>query len=172
MRFSSDKLETNFIEPINLYGPIKDRKYTLTHSDTTGMMFLTIANEYDYNAINYDLRDEILGAWKESDTSYILFFYAYVGNLSYADALYRYNIFKSHIDSALQAIIYGDRMLLSKYPELLNTPIYIKFDSSIPVLIITSFMICNGLYSIKYVYLSYFKIMLIGYTYFYINYSQ
>ena len=63
----------------------------------------------------------------------ILFFYAYVGNLSYADALYRYNIFKSHIDSALQAIIYGDRMLLSKYPELLNTPIYIKFDSSIPV---------------------------------------
>lgn len=133
MRFSSDKLETNFIEPINLYGPIKDRKYTLTHSDTTGIMFLTIANEYDYNAINYDLRDEILGAWKESDTSYILFFYAYVGNLSYADALYRYNIFKSHIDSALQAIIYGDRMLLSKYPELLNTPIYIKFDSSIPV---------------------------------------
>ena len=97
------------------------------------MMFLTIANEYDYNAINYDLRDEILGAWKESDTSYILFFYAYVGNLSYADALYRYNIFKSHIDSALQAIIYGDRELLNKYPKLLNTPIYIKFDSSIPV---------------------------------------
>ena len=28
---------------------------------------------------------------------------------------------------------HGDRMLLSKYPELLNTPIYIKFDSSIPV---------------------------------------
>ncbi len=70
---------------------------------------------------------------KESDTSYILFFYAYVGNLSYTDALYRYNIFKSHIDLALQAIIYGDRMLLSKYTELLNTPIYVKFDSSIPV---------------------------------------
>ena len=92
MRFSSDKLETNFIEPINLYGPIKDRKYTLTHSDTTGMMFLTIANEYDYNAINYDLRDEILGAWKESDTSYILFFYAYVGNLSYAESIWDLNI--------------------------------------------------------------------------------
>ena len=140
MRFSSDKLETNFIEPINLYGPIKDRKYTLTHSDETGMLFLDIGNVYNYSAIDQDLRDEVLwfkrwnlGAWKESDTSYILFFYAYVGNLSYADALYRYNIFKSHIDSALQAIIYGDRMLLSKYPELLNTPIYIKFDSSIPV---------------------------------------
>ena len=133
MEFTPDKLETTLMSPTTEDGAIEDRKYTLTHSDTTGMMFLTIANEYDYNAINYDLRDEILGAWKESDTSYILFFYAYVGNLSYADALYRYNIFKSHIDSALQAIIYGDRMLLSKYPELLNTPIYIKFDSSIPV---------------------------------------
>ena len=133
MEFTPDKLEITLIDPVTENGPVEGRKYTLTHSDTTGMMFLTIANEYNYNAINYDLRDEILGAWKESDTSYILFFYAYVGNLSYADALYRYNIFKSHIDSALQAIIYGDRMLLSKYPELLNTPIYIKFDSSIPV---------------------------------------
>ena len=115
------------------FSPIKDRKYTLTHSDDTGMMFLTVSNEYDYIAINYDLRDEVLGTWKTYDDSYILFFYAYIGDLNYSDALYRYNIFKSHMNSALQAIIYGDRMLLSKYPELLNTPIYIKFDSSIPV---------------------------------------
>ena len=133
MGFTPDKLETTFIEPINLYGPIKNRKYTLTHSDNTGMMFLTIANEYDYNAINYDLRDEILGVWKTADNSYILFLYAFIGVLNYDNALYRYNIFKSHMDSALQAIIYGDRELLNKYPELLNTPIYLKFDSSIPV---------------------------------------
>lgn len=25
MRFNPDKLETNFIEPVNLYGPIKER---------------------------------------------------------------------------------------------------------------------------------------------------
>ena len=133
MEFTPDKLETTFIEPINLYGPIKNRKYTLTHSDNTGMMFLTIANEYDYNAINYDLRDEILGVWKTADNSYILFLYAFIGVLNYDNALYRYNIFKSHMDSALQAIIYGDRELLNKYPELLNTPIYLKIDSSIPV---------------------------------------
>ena len=80
MEFTPDKLETTFIEPINLYGPIKNRKYTLTHSDNTGMMFLTIANEYDYNAINYDLRDEILGVWKTADNSYILFLYAFKAN--------------------------------------------------------------------------------------------
>ena len=115
------------------FSPIKDRKYTLTHSDDTGMMFLTVSNEYDYIAINYDLRDEVLGTWKTYDDSYILFFYACIGDLNYSDALYRYNIFKSHMNSALQAIIYGDRQLLKANPELLMTPIYIKFDSSIPI---------------------------------------
>ena len=133
MRFNPDKLKSTFVEPITLYGPIKDRKYTLTHSDDTGMMFLTVANEYDYSAINQDLRDEILGIWKTYYNSYNIFFYAYIGDLNYFDALYRYNIFKSHINSALQSVIYGDRELLKKYPKLLNTPIYIKFDSSIPI---------------------------------------
>ena len=79
MRFSPNKLETTFLEPITLYNPIKDRKYTLTHSDNTGMMFLTVANEYDYSAINYDLRDEVLGTWKTYDDSYILFFMLILG---------------------------------------------------------------------------------------------
>ncbi len=132
MRFNPDKLKTTFIEPITLYNPIKGRKYTLTHSDNTGMMFLTVANEYDYSAINQDLRDEIIGTWKTYNNSYALFFYAYIGDLDYFDALYRYNIFKSHMNSALQAIIYGDKELFKKYPNLLKTPVYIKFDSSIP----------------------------------------
>ena len=61
------------------FSPIKDRKYTLTHSDDTGMMFLTVSNEYDYSAINYDLRDEVLGTWKTYDDSYILFFMLILG---------------------------------------------------------------------------------------------
>ena len=35
-----------------------------------------------------------------------------------------------HLDSALTAIFYGDRDFLKEYPNLLNTPIYIKFDSN------------------------------------------
>ena len=132
MRFNTNKIETTFVSPITLDSPIEGRKYTLTHSDDTGMMFLTVATEYDYSSINQDLRDEIIGTWKKYDNFYNLFFYAYVGDLDYLDALNRYNIFKSHMVSALQAIIYGDRELLNKHKELLNTPIYVKFDSSIP----------------------------------------
>ena len=82
MRFAPDKLKTTFVEPITLYSPIEGRKYTLTHSDDTGVLFLTIGNEYNCDAINEDLRDEVLGTWKVYYNSYILFFYIYVGEKS------------------------------------------------------------------------------------------
>jgi hypothetical protein len=132
MKFNPDKLETTFVDPITPYSPIKGRKYTLTHSDETGIMFLTIANEYNYSAINQDLRDELLGTWRTYDDSYRLFLYAYVGDSDYFSSLIKYSAFKYHMNLALQAIIYGDRELLKEYPELTNSPIYIKFDSSIP----------------------------------------
>ena len=133
MRFSSDKLETNFIETINLYGPIKDRKYTLTHSDETGMLFLDIGNVYNYSAIDKDLRDEVLGRWILPDNAPpMLIFYAYVGCEDFESAAKRYKIFKSHMEMALAAIIYGDSVLFDNFPELVNAPIYVKFDSTVP----------------------------------------
>lgn len=134
MEFNPDNLETTFIEPMTPYGPIEGRKYTLTHSDTTGMMFLDIGNEYNYNVIDENLRDELLGTWKMLDNNtYALLLYAYVGNFDYFTALERYNTFKSHMKLALEAIIYGDRDLFNQYPELTTSPIYVKFDSSIPM---------------------------------------
>lgn len=133
MKFNPDKLETTFVDPITPYTPIKGRKYTLTHSDETGMMFLTIANEYNYSAINKDLRDELLGTWKTYDGSYGLFLYAYVGDSDYFSSLIKYGAFKYHMILALQAIIYGDKELLKEYPQLTNSPICIKFDSSMPI---------------------------------------
>ena len=133
MRFTPDKLEVSFIDPVTLYNPINGRKYTLTHSDDTGVLFLTIGLEYDYDAINQDLRDEVLGNWKVYDNSYILFFYVHVGDYEYDKALFRYNTFKSHLNDALKAIFYGDRELLNRYPNLSDTMVFIKFDSSIPI---------------------------------------
>ncbi len=132
MDFNPDKLETTFLSPITPNGPVEGRKYTLTHSDTTGMMFLDIANQYNYSAINEDIRDEISGKWIISDDNfYRLIFYAYVGDYDFDNAYRRYMTFKSHLDSALQAIFFGDKDLFEEYPELINTPVYIKFDSSI-----------------------------------------
>lgn len=133
MKFNVDKLETTFVEPMTPFGPIEDRKYTLTHSDDTGMMFLDIANYYNYDAVDKELRDELLGSWKIHDDSYNLFFYAYVGDTDFVNAAIKYAAFKYHMKLALTAIVYGDKDLFAKYPELIDSPIYIKFDSSIPM---------------------------------------
>ena len=134
MSFDPNMLETNFIEPVTPLEPIKDRKYTLTHSDTSGMLFLDIGIEYNYSVINEDLRDELLGKWKVFDyKSYILIFYASVGDSDYSSASMKYAAFKYNLKSALQAVFYGDKALLNEHPYLINTPIYVKFDSDIPL---------------------------------------
>lgn len=134
MEFNPDKLETTFIEPMTPYGPIKGRKYTLTHSDETAMMFLDVAEKFNYSAIDEDLRDELLGAWKIANfDSYNLIFYAYVGDGDFLTASIKYAAFKYHMKLAFQAIFYGDKDLLKKYPQLVYTPIYVKFDSDIPM---------------------------------------
>ena len=56
------------------------RKYTLTHSDTTGDLFLTISREYDEKQISgwYTkfMRDEVLGERKQKlvNMNYIYIF--------------------------------------------------------------------------------------------------
>lgn len=133
MEFTPDKLKITLIDPITENGPVDDRKYTLTHSDETGILFLDIGNVYNYSAINQNLRDEVLGRWLLPDNeSPILIFYVYVGGENIEDAARRYDIFKSHLNMALSAIIYGDSVLFDNFPRLIEAPIYVKFDSTIP----------------------------------------
>ena len=135
MDFDSNKLQTTFIYPATPSKPVIGRKYTLTHSDTTGIMFLDIGTEYNYSAINEELRDELFGRWVfyDDDNSYKLFFYAFVGGDDFSSSSKRYNFFKSHMNLAIQSIIYGDRYLFKEYPQLIDTPIYVKFDSDFPL---------------------------------------
>lgn len=133
MKFTPDKLEITLIEPVTENGPVEGRKYTLTHSDETGMLFLDIGNVYNYSAIDENLRDEVLGRWLLPDNAPpMLIFYAYVGGEDFESAAKRYKIFKSHMEMALTAIIYGDGVLFDNFPALVNAPIYVKFDSTVP----------------------------------------
>lgn len=134
MEFDPNKLETTFIPPMTPLGPIEGRKYTLTHSDTTGILFLDIGPEYNYSAINEELRDELIGKYKRYGyNSYILIFYAYVGDSDYFAVSMKYGDFKYRLNSALQAIFYRDKDLLNEHDFLLNTPVYVKFDSDIAI---------------------------------------
>ena len=88
MNFDSNKLETTFIHPATNTVPINDRKYTLTHSDTTGMLFLDIGIIYNFAAINQELRDEVLGKLKLiEDKLHCLYLYVFVGNYDFDNCL-------------------------------------------------------------------------------------
>lgn len=130
MNFDSNKLEITFIYPATNIVPINNRKYTLTHSDHTGMLFLDIGIVYNLGGINQELRDEVLGKLiLIEDKLYCLYLYVFVGNYDFNTCLRRYNIFKSHLPMSIEAIIYGDSYIFDNYIDLNNTPIYVKFDS-------------------------------------------
>ena len=110
------------------------RKYTLTHSDTTGDLFLTIDSEYDYEQISglYTrfMRDEVLAEWIENEKRYELHIYVHVsGGFVFGWAKLRYKIFKYHMPLVLKAIRKGDNELFELYPNLNQSQIYIHFLS-------------------------------------------
>lgn len=131
-RLNTDKLTVEFREGVTTTEPIVHRRYTLTHSDITAELFLTIGLEYAYDKINF-MRDEVYGEWIYSENSYI--YYAYVlidGEFSPEVAAIRDYIFRRELPLALEAIRYGDNGLFVAHPWLDDSPIYIHFMSSIP----------------------------------------
>ena len=105
------------------------RKYTLTHSDITGELFLTIGEEYAIDLIS-SIRDEVLGTFR-NDCG--LYFYLYVlidDPTEEGRSSIRNRIFREELPGALWAIRAGDEQLYKAYPELDDLPIWIYFDSN------------------------------------------
>lgn len=114
--------------------PIIPRKYTLTHSDVTAELFLTIGIDYAFDKIT-SMRDEVLGRWIENTVPYsIYYFYGSVyidGEFGAVRAAIRNSIFIRELPQALEAIRYGDNRLFLDSPYLDKTPIYIYFQSTL-----------------------------------------
>ena len=74
-KFQPSKLNVDYKGNVGTKEPIIPRKYTLTHSDETGELFLSIGNNYDLDQINYGVRDEVLGCWEKDDKYYLFIYY-------------------------------------------------------------------------------------------------
>ncbi|MGH4140505.1 staygreen family protein [Clostridium sp.] len=132
-KLNPQSLSVNFGIGANKTEPIIPRKYTLTHSDITGELFLTIAEKYDYEKIT-DMRDEVLAEWIMANDDYALMVNVMVDNeRNPVMSAIRNDIFVRELPLALEAIIYGDRELLKTNSFLYKTPIYVKFNSDYPV---------------------------------------
>lgn len=132
-----EKLQIRFLDGSTRDGPLYPRCYTLTHSDRTGDLFLTIGPIYDHEQISgwYTrlMRDEVLATWETDGEGMTLLVHVHVsGGLILGSAKWRDKIFRQHMPLVLEAFRYGDRELISKHPELERAAILIHFHTHQP----------------------------------------
>ncbi len=128
-----EKLHVNFIGGANADGPITPRAYTLTHSDSTGDLFLSIGLHNNLPQISgiYTrlMRDEVLAEW-EANEQLTLHVNCHVsGGLVFGPAKWRYSIFRYHLRMVLEAFWYGDKRLIEIYPQMAKAPIIVHFHA-------------------------------------------
>ena len=127
------KLHIVFDENLNDNEALLPRKYTLTHSDATGDLYLTIGREYDKQAIsgwyNRLMRDEVLGEWLDEDRLALHIHLHVSGGFTFGPSKWRESIFKQHLPLVLEAICLGDHTFLKKYKACLHAPIRVHFHA-------------------------------------------
>jgi len=132
--FNPEKLHTTFTAPTSPIDPVHPRCYTLTHSDRTGDLFLTIGPEYDQKQISgwYTrlMRDEVLAEWREEDGKSSLHVHCHVsGGVVLGRGKWRAGILRHHMRQVLEAFRYGDQTLVRQLPLLDQAPIWVHFHA-------------------------------------------
>jgi len=136
-RLKPEKLHVTFLSYTEVDKLILPRRYTLTHSDFTGELFLSVGPDYDRKQISklYTrlMRDEVLTELVSIEDSIQFNVYCHVsGGFVIGGAKWRYDIFRSELPLVLEAIRYGDRTIFQQNPNLDQIPVQINFQSSNP----------------------------------------
>ena len=133
----TEKLHVRYLNGSTSDGPSYPRCYTLTHSDSTGDLYLTIGPIYDLKQIagwyTRFMRDEVLAAWEKNGQEMVLHVDIHVsGGLILGSAKWQDKIFCQHMPLVLEALRYGDREWIENHPELDQAPIKIHFHATHP----------------------------------------
>lgn len=134
--FNPGRLTVEYRDGVTATDPILPRRYTLTHSDFSGELFLTIGTEFAWDKVNLEMRDEVLGEWS-SDGEFLYYNVYLFVSLEEHDintAIRRNEVFRRELPLALTAIRYGDRFLFNQYPNLNHAFIIVNFISTFPQL--------------------------------------
>lgn len=131
-RLNPEKLYVEFIG-VTTTEPIIPRRYTLTHSDITADLYLTIGSDFAYYKLN-PMRDEVMGEWMENGNSNVHYVYLFVdGQFNPEIKAIREAVFRNELPLALEAIRYGDNDFFKAHPELDYVPIIVYFLSTDPM---------------------------------------
>lgn len=133
-RLKPEKLHVRLALGATPGGPVIPRRYTLTHSDLTGHLYLTVGLEYDRRQIagwyTRLMRDEVLAEWCKGGNGLGLHVHCHVsGGLVFGPASLRDAVFRRELPLVLEAIQFGDRLLFEAHPELDRAPIWVHFHA-------------------------------------------
>ena len=136
-RLHPEKLHVCYMEGVGDAYPLMPRRYTLTHSDSTGDLFLSIGSDYDTKQISHWytrlMRDEVLAEWEARQGESVLSVYCHVsGGFVVGWPGLRDRIFRHELPLVLQALRFGDRALYRAHPELDFAPIWVHFHARQP----------------------------------------
>ena len=134
-RLRTDKLHTRLAAGVDPARPVSPRRYTLTHSDSTGDLYLTVGADYDEAQISgwYTrlMRDEVLAEWQRDEHGPSLHVHCHVsGGLVFGAAGWRDAIFRRELQLVLEAFRFGDGRLFETHPELDQAPVWVHFHST------------------------------------------
>ena len=132
-RLIPGKLHTTFTPEIFRDGLTLPRRYTLTHSDFTGDLYLTIGSDYNMEQCSglYTrlMRDEVFAEILETEKGYALHVYCHVsGGFVLGTAKFRYDIFQKELPLVLESIRYGDSVLFEN-TKMDSMPVIVHFKS-------------------------------------------
>lgn len=133
-RLNPKKLHVRVVCGTEVEGPVMPRCYTLTHSDATGDLYLTVAPQHDRKQVcglyTRLMRDEVLAEWGVEADRPALHVHCHVsGGLVLGTAGLRDAIFRRELPLVLEAIRVGDQALFEVRPELNQAPILVHFHS-------------------------------------------
>ncbi|XP_059664073.1 protein STAY-GREEN homolog, chloroplastic-like [Cornus florida] len=137
--FDASKLKVMFVGVDEKKHPGKNpRSYTLTHSDTTSNLTLSISQTINNSQLqgwyNRLQRDEVIAEWKKVKGKMSLHVHCHISGghfLLDLCASLRYFIFYKELPVVLKAFVHGDEKLFNKYPELQEALVWVYFHSNI-----------------------------------------
>jgi len=129
----ASRLHVTFADGARPDGPLTPRRYTLTHSDRTGHLFLTVGTDYDRRALRSLQvrleRDEVLGEWMlDAEGPRLDLHMAAQGGLPvFGTGAMRVGIFRHYRSMVLEALRHGDKALAEAHPRIDDAPIVARF---------------------------------------------
>jgi magnesium dechelatase len=128
------KLHSKYLDGMPKDVAVLPRYYTLTHSDATGDLFLSIGKEYNkrQTASLYTrlMRDEVTAELIELEGNMVLNVHCHVsGGIVFGLASWRYKIFCSELPLVFEALRLGDKDIFDHHKELDQAKIVVHFKS-------------------------------------------